>query len=69
MNHHALVIHTLTRDTSVDSPERARRREHLLFLERETREARRHRRRELVRRVLAVLTPFREAPDVREALR
>jgi hypothetical protein len=69
MNHHALLVHTLGPHAGVDSPESARRREHLLSLERETREARRHRRRELMRRVVAVLTPFREAPDVREALR
>jgi hypothetical protein len=49
MNQHALM-HTLVRQGQVDSPESARRREQLLWLERETREARRHRRRERVRR-------------------
>jgi len=50
MNHHALLMHTLIRDAHVDSPESARRREQLLWLERETREARRRRRRARVRR-------------------
>jgi len=50
MDQHALLMHTLIRHAQVDSPERARRREHLLWLEREASEARR-RRRERVRRV------------------
>jgi hypothetical protein len=50
MDQHALLMHTLIRQAQVDSPERARRREHLLWLERDAREA--HRRpRERVRRV------------------
>lgn len=80
MNHHPLLIHTLTRHASVDSPESARRREHLLWLERETREARRRRRREWIRRGWNVLIPLHrngtdgssrrtEAPDLRQALR
>jgi hypothetical protein len=69
MNHHPLLIDSLRRHVSVDSLESARRREHALWFERETREARRHRRRERIRRVWDILTPFHEAPDVREALR
>jgi len=50
MNPQALLIHTLAGHAWVDSPESARRREQLLWLERETRDARRRGRRERIRR-------------------
>jgi hypothetical protein len=50
MDQHALLMHTLMRHTQLESLENARHREHLLWLERTTREARRRRRRERVRR-------------------
>jgi hypothetical protein len=79
MNHDTLT-HTLIHQAQVDSPESARRREHVLLLERETREARRRSRRERIRRGWnAVITLRRtvsddsmrriEAPDLRRALR
>lgn len=46
MDRHALLMHTLLRQARVDSPENARRREQLSRVERETRGARRRRRRE-----------------------
>src|SRR5262245_36429995 len=80
MNDHALLMHTLMRHASVDSPENARRREHLSLLETEAREAHRLLRRERIRRVWnALIRSHRtgsddslmqvEAPDLREALR
>jgi hypothetical protein len=59
MDQHALLMHTFMRQARVDSPENARRREHPLRLEQETREARRRRRREHVRRARTALTAFR----------
>lgn len=80
MDQHALLIHTLMHQARVDSGESARRREHLLRLEREAREARRRRRRERVRRGWNVLITLQrtvsdawmrriEAPDLRQKLR
>ena len=82
MNHQTLLLHTLIRDGYVDSPESARRREHLLRLEQEAREARRRRRRQRVHRGWnALLASHRtvgdgrmrrveaKAPDLRKALR
>lgn len=80
MNQHTLLTHTVIRHPSVDSPENARCREHLLWLEARAREARRRRRRERVRRGWNVLiTSHRtgsddwmrriEAPDLPQALR
>ena len=79
MDHHTLFMLTLIRHARVDSPETARRKEHLLRLEREAREARSRRRRERVRRVEdALITLHRtvshasrgiEAPDLRRAPR
>lgn len=80
MNDHALLIQTLMRHASVDSPENARRRERLSLLEREAREAHKLRRRERIRRAWnALIRSHRtgsddwmgqvEAPDLREALR
>jgi hypothetical protein len=79
MDQHALLMHTLMRHASAASPASARRREQLLWLKREAREARGHRRRERVRRARnALITLYRtgsedrmrpiEAPDL-QALR
>jgi hypothetical protein len=78
MNDHALL--TLMRHASVDSPENARRGEHLSLLERATRQAHTRRRRERIRRAWnTLITSHRtgsddwmrqvEAPDLRQALR
>jgi hypothetical protein len=66
MNQHdALLIHTLPPHAHVDSPESVHRREHLLLLEREIREARSRRRRERIRRGLNALIAFhRSAPGL-----
>jgi hypothetical protein len=79
MNQHALLMHTTMRYQSLDSPELARRRENLASFERETREARRRRRREFVRRTLNGFSVFHrdgntrmqpcDSPAVGEALR
>jgi hypothetical protein len=66
MNEHALLMHTLMRHASADSPDNARRREHLLWLERERREARRRRRRQRVRTARHGLTKlYRTGSDDR----
>jgi hypothetical protein len=80
MNQHTVLTHTLIRHAHVDSPESARRREQLLWLEREARAARRRRRRERIRRAGNAVIAFHgkatddrtrriEAPDLRQALR
>ena len=73
MDHHALLLHTLMHRTTVDSPERARRRAELTRFETEARAARRRRRRERMRRAADAVIAFhgRRTPeaDLREALR
>jgi len=63
MNQHTLM-HMLIRQGHVDSPEHARRREHLLWLKREAHEARKRRRRERARRRWNVLTTFHRTASV-----
>jgi hypothetical protein len=80
MDQHALLMHTLIRHTHFDTPESARRRGHLLWLEPETREARRRRRRQRIHRSWnALITSHRTvsddsvrrmgAPDLQQELR
>jgi hypothetical protein len=79
MDQHALLMHTVMRHQNLDSPELPRRRENLANFEREARQARRRRRRALVRRTLNGFSVFHrdgntrmqptEGPAVGEALR
>ena len=59
MDQHTLLMRTLGRQPSFDSPEIARRREQLLVLERDAREMRRRRRRERVRLAWNALVALR----------
>ncbi len=76
MSPYTRVMHTLVRDASMDTPETARRREARLWLVGEIGEARRRRRRELVRRAWSALTmarrdrraDFIEALDLQEVV-
>jgi hypothetical protein len=71
MDPNALILHTLVRRPEALSPQAARRRAELFWLETDVREARRRRRRELLLGAWNTATASRRlaAPEARQALR